>query len=79
MLFQRGALLEPRPTGGESSSGYGLAVAHDIVESLGGRIWCESTRGEGASFMFALPTDLSPRRLMHGTALPGPPDRRCCA
>jgi signal transduction histidine kinase len=32
-------------------------VAHDVVESLGGRIWCESKKGEGTSFMFALPTD----------------------
>ena len=57
MLFRRGAQLEPRPTGGESSSGYGLAVAYDVVESLGGRIWCESTQGVGTSFMFALPLD----------------------
>jgi len=57
MLFQRGAQLEPRPTGGESSSGYGLAIARDVVESLGGRIWCESEKGTGTSFMFALPTD----------------------
>jgi len=57
LLFQRGAQLDPRPTGGESSSGYGLAVAYDVVESLGGRIWCESEKGEGTSFMFALPMD----------------------
>jgi signal transduction histidine kinase len=58
LLFRRGAQLEPRPTGGESSSGCGLAVAYDVVESLGGRIWCESKKGEGTSFMFALPTDV---------------------
>jgi len=57
MLFQRGAQLEPRPTGGEPSSGYGLAIARDVVESLGGRIWCESEKGTGTSFIFALPTD----------------------
>ena len=57
LLFRRGAQLEPRPTGGESSSGCGLAVAYDVVESLGGRIWCDSKKGEGTSFMFALPTD----------------------
>ncbi len=57
LLFQRGAHLDPRPTAGESSSGFGLAVAHEVVESLGGRIWCDSKKGEGTSFMFALPTD----------------------
>ena len=56
-LFQRGTPLGPRPTGGESSSGYGLAISRDVVHSLGGRIWCESTKGSGASFIFALPTD----------------------
>jgi signal transduction histidine kinase len=53
--FERGTQLSPRPTGGESSSGYGLAVARDVVERLGGRIWCESVEGKGSSFMFSLP------------------------
>ena len=34
-----------------------LAIAHDVIESLGGRIWCESTLGRGSSFLFALPMD----------------------
>jgi signal transduction histidine kinase len=54
-VFQRGAQLGPKPTGGESSSGYGLAAARDVVERLGGRIWCESVEGKGSSFMFSLP------------------------
>jgi signal transduction histidine kinase len=53
--FQRGAQLGPKPTGGESSSGYGLAAARDVVERLGGRIWCESVEGKGSSFRFSLP------------------------
>jgi len=53
--FERGIQLTPKPTGGESSSGYGLAVARDVVERLGGRIWCESVEGKGSSFMFSLP------------------------
>jgi len=57
LLFERGSHCEPRPTAGESSSGFGLAVAYEVVESLGGRIWCDSKQGEGTSFMFALPTD----------------------
>jgi len=55
-LFLRGVRLTPRPTGGEASSGFGLAIAKDLVEKLGGKIWCESRLGHGARFSFSLPT-----------------------
>jgi len=54
-LFKRGAQLTPKPTGGESSTGYGLAVAKDLIEKMGGTIWCESVLGQGACFSFRLP------------------------
>jgi signal transduction histidine kinase len=54
-LFQRGARLTPKPTGGEASTGYGLAVAKELVEKMGGTIWCQSTLGQGATFSFRLP------------------------
>ncbi len=55
-LFQRGAQLTPKPTAGEPSTGYGLAVARDLIEKQGGRIWCESQLGRGARFSFELPS-----------------------
>jgi signal transduction histidine kinase len=54
-LFQRGVRLSARTTGGEASNGYGLAVAKELVDQLGGEIWCESTLGAGACFAFRLP------------------------
>jgi len=54
-LFQRGARLDPRPTGNEPSTGYGLAVAKDLIDKMGGEIWCESRFGEGSTFAFRLP------------------------
>jgi signal transduction histidine kinase len=54
-LFQKGLTLGTVPTGGETSSGYGLAVAKEIVTRLKGTIWCESTFGKGATFFFRLP------------------------
>ena len=54
-LFQRGAKLTPRPTAGELSTGYGLAVAKEWIEKLGGTIWCESELGRGACFSFRVP------------------------
>jgi two-component system OmpR family sensor kinase/two-component system sensor histidine kinase BaeS len=48
-------------------TGLGLAVAQSLAEAQGGRIWAESTPGEGAVFRFTLPlarcdrsTDKSP-------------------
>ena len=59
-LYQRGVRLSSIPTGGEASSGFGLAIAKELVEKLGGRIWCESQPGKGACFSFSLPTATAP-------------------
>jgi len=53
-LFQRGVPLSARPTGGESSTGYGLAIAQDLTKALGGRLSCTSVLGEGSCFEFSL-------------------------
>jgi signal transduction histidine kinase len=54
-LFGKGVRLSAMPTGGEPSSGYGLATAKELIGQLGGRIWCESAPGRGACFAFSLP------------------------
>ena len=61
-LFQRGTQLSARPTGGEPSSGYGLAVAKDLINNLGGDLWCVSTLGSGACFSFRLPLHQDKRK-----------------
>jgi signal transduction histidine kinase len=54
-LFQHFRKLSARPTGGESSSGLGLAIAQRIVEEHQGSIGVDSQLGYGATFYFSIP------------------------
>jgi signal transduction histidine kinase len=55
-LFQK--FVTGRQTG--RGSGLGLAFCKLTVEAHGGRIWVESTPGNGATFTFSLATALGP-------------------
>jgi signal transduction histidine kinase len=55
-LYQKGVTLSAVPTAGEPSTGYGLAMAKEFMERMGGELWCESELGRGACFSFRLPS-----------------------
>jgi signal transduction histidine kinase len=50
--FYRADRSRSRQTGG---SGLGLPIARQVVDAHGGRIWAESTPGQGSRFTFVLP------------------------
>jgi signal transduction histidine kinase len=54
-LFQYFSRLSARPTGGEKSTGLGLAITRKVIEAHGGQIDVDSGPGRGSTFWFTLP------------------------
>jgi two-component system, sensor histidine kinase and response regulator len=54
LLFQKYQQLSAKPSSGEDSSGLGLYLSKKYVETMKGKLWCESKPGEGACFIVEL-------------------------
>ncbi|MCB0320073.1 MAG: PAS domain-containing sensor histidine kinase [Bdellovibrionales bacterium] len=54
-LFKPFERISTLPTGGEKSTGLGLAICKKLVELHGGSIQVKSQKGEGCTFEFCLP------------------------
>jgi len=60
-LFVKYAKLSNMPTGGEKSSGLGLAICKKVVEMQGGNTGARNNPGGGATFWFELPGSFGDR------------------
>jgi len=55
LLFKEFQTLSAKPTGGEKSTGLGLAITQKLIHLHSGQVGVESRLGEGSSFFFTLP------------------------
>ncbi len=55
LIFDKFRQVKSKATRGEKGSGFGLAIAKNLIELHGGKIWVESRLGKGTTFYFTLP------------------------
>jgi signal transduction histidine kinase len=54
-IFDKFHQLGDTRSGKPRGTGLGLAICREIIQYLGGKIWCESQPGKGSRFHFTLP------------------------
>ncbi|HKJ43517.1 MAG TPA: ATP-binding protein [Sunxiuqinia sp.] len=56
-IFERFRQVDESTTRTVGGAGLGLPIAKSYVEAMGGKMWLESTVGEGSTFYFTLPLE----------------------
>jgi signal transduction histidine kinase len=55
IIFERFHQVDASDSRQKGGTGLGLAICRQIIELHGGKIWAESTLGQGSTFYFTLP------------------------
>jgi signal transduction histidine kinase len=58
-------IFEPFVSTKPDGMGMGLAICRAIIEAHGGRLWCQSSPGEGSTFRFTLPASGGSANTIH--------------
>jgi two-component system, sensor histidine kinase and response regulator len=56
-LFSKFTRLTPKPTAQENSTGLGLFIVKKLVETMNGKVWCQSQLGQGTTFIVEFPVN----------------------
>lgn len=59
-VFEYYTTLSAQPTGGENSTGLGMAITRRVVEAHGGEVGVDSRPGTGSTFWFSIPDEARP-------------------
>jgi signal transduction histidine kinase len=62
-------IFEPFVSTKPEGMGMGLAICRAIIDAHGGRLWCQSSPGEGSTFRFTLPASGSSANTIHPVAM----------
>jgi signal transduction histidine kinase len=59
VIFDRFKQVEEKASGKPKGTGLGLAITRKIIELHGGKVWAESVKNEGSTFIFTIPVNVS--------------------